>query len=412
MHSNSLHIATKGDLNALDPHSLNETFSIGILGNVMEGLTRRDKNLKTIPGLAVSWQALSPKHWRFFLRRGVKFHDGSPFGAEDVVFTFQRAMHQHSQMKVRVPVGTRIVKVDEYTVDFILERPNPILISDWDSLYIMSKTWAVRHGMAEPLAATARISRPAALTANGTGPFHIVSHLPGMRTVFALNTNWWGQAEHNLTKVILSTVKSSATRVGALLARQVDVIVPAPVEEISWIDAVSYARSITAPELRTIFLNLDSLRKQLLYSDVKGKNPFSDIRVRKAIYQAIDIEALRDKIMRGFSKPSALLISPKLFHLSSEFKRYPFDVAAARSLMKDAGYENGFSIIMDCPNNRYVNDEAICIAIINMLAKINLITHVFPQCRQERLISGFYPANGGDVDGAEQGAISTRLEPG
>jgi len=129
-----LKVATKGELNSLDPHTLNETFSIGILGNVMEGLTRRDANLKIIPGLATHWAVISPLRWRFSLRRNVYFHDGSPFTADDVLFTFKRAAHPDSQMRVRIPRGIKLVRVDDHTVDFILQRPNPILISDWDSL--------------------------------------------------------------------------------------------------------------------------------------------------------------------------------------------------------------------------------------------------------------------------------------
>jgi peptide/nickel transport system substrate-binding protein len=129
---------------------------------------------------------------------------------------------------------------------------------------------------------------------------------------------------------------------------------------------------MTGPELRTIFLNMDSFRDELLYSNVKGKNPFKDARVRKAFYQAIDIEAIKSRVMRGNSAPSSILISPLLFSRAAEIKRHPYDVEAAKKLLAEAGYPNGFEVTMDCPNDRYVNDEAICQAVAAMLARANV----------------------------------------
>ena len=143
----TLHIGVRGDLNLLDPHTLNETFSIGILGNAMEGLTRRDKNLRIVPGLATSWKALSPTHWRFFLRKGVRFHDGAEFTADDVLFSMQRARQPGSQMRVRIPNDARFEKIDRHTVDIHLDRPNPVFHYDWDNLYILSKSWAKKTGL-------------------------------------------------------------------------------------------------------------------------------------------------------------------------------------------------------------------------------------------------------------------------
>jgi peptide/nickel transport system substrate-binding protein len=368
----TLHIGVRGDLNLLDPHTLNETFSIGILGNVLEGLTRRDRNLRIIPGLATSWRKLSPTHWRFRLRRGVRFHNGASFTADDVIFSMHRARMPASQMKVRIPADARFVKVDEYTVDVLLAKPDPILHYGWDNLYILSKSWTEAHGLAAPHPATARAHNLAALTTNGTGPFRIVSHHPGERTVFERNPDWWGGSGTNISRVVLHTVRSPSTRVSALLSRQLDVIAPAPLRELDRISRSGSTHITAGPELRTIFLNMDSTRDQLLYSDLKTANPFKDKRVRLAIYHAIDIETIRSKIMRGFSEPSALLISAALFSDAHKFARHPYDLVWARRLMADAGYVNGFGVTLDCPNNRYVNDEQICTAIVHMLAKINV----------------------------------------
>lgn len=362
----------QGDLNSLDPYSLNESFTIGALGNVYEGLTKRNKDLKIIPGLAERWEIVDPLKWRFYLRKGAKFHNGDDFTADDVLFSAARVTGATSDLKHHIPRGTKVVKVDDYTVEFHLVTPNPILHYEWHNWYIFPKKWAEAHGAIEAQSARAKSLNPFALKANGTGPFSIVSHEPGVRTVFKANPSWWGKPEHNLTEVVFATIKSDATRVAALLSGEVDLIEPVPVQDVERVNATPTTRVLTGPELRTILLNMDSFREELLYSSVKGKNPFKDARVRKAFYQAIDVEAIKVKIMRGMATPSSLLVSPLVFSRSGEFKRHPYDVAAARKLMGEAGYGDGFDLEMDCPNDRYVNDEAICQAVAQMLARINV----------------------------------------
>jgi peptide/nickel transport system substrate-binding protein len=368
--------AFQGDLNALDPYTLNESFSLGALGNVMEGLTKRDKDLKIIPGLAERWEVVDPLKWRFYLRKGVKFHNGEDFTADDVLFSLDRMRSPGSQLKTRAPADMKAVKVDDYTVDFVLTSPNPILHAEWDTWYMLSKKWAEANGATQTQLATATSLSPFALKANGTGPFIIVSHEPSVRTVFRPNPNWWGKKEHNLDEVVFQTIKSDATRVAALLSGDIDMMDPVPVQDVERVKASPNVTVLTGPELRTIFLNMDSFRDELLYSNVKGKNPFKDARVRKAVYQGIDIEAIHTKVMRGLSANSALLISPLLFARAGEFKRWPYDVAAAKKLLTEAGYPGGFEVELDCPNDRYVNDEAICQAVAQMLSRIDIKVRV------------------------------------
>jgi peptide/nickel transport system substrate-binding protein len=285
------------------------------------------------------------------------------------VFSAERARADGSQIKSRLPADAKVVKVDDHTVDFVLASPNPILHYEWDTWYIFSKKWAEKVGAVAPQSATATSLNPWALTANGTGPFKVESHQPGVKTVFKPNPDWWGKPEHNLTEVIFTTIKSDATRVAALLSGEIDMMDPVPVQDVDRVKNNATTNVLTGPELRTIFLNMDSFRDELLYSNVKGKNPFKDARVRRAFYQAIDIEAIKSKVMRGMSAPSAILISPLLFSRSGEFKRHPYDPDAAKKLLADAGYPNGFEVAMDCPNDRYVNDEGICQAVTAMLAR-------------------------------------------
>jgi peptide/nickel transport system substrate-binding protein len=193
-----------------------------------------------------------------------------------------------------------------------------------------------------------------------------------VKTVFKPNPKWWGRVEHNLDEVTFQTIKSDATRVAALLSGDIDMMDPVPVQDVERVKKSPGVRVLTGPELRTIFLHLDSMRDELLYSNVKGKNPFKDPRVRRAVYQAIDMEAIHTKVMRGLSSNSSILISPLLFSRSAEIKRWPYDVAAAKKLLAEAGYPNGFEVEMDCPNDRYVNDEAICQAVTQMQARIGI----------------------------------------
>jgi peptide/nickel transport system substrate-binding protein len=172
--------------------------------------------------------------------------------------------------------------------------------------------------------------------------------------------------------LVFTPFASEASRVAALLSGEVDFMDPVPVQDIERVNNNSGTKVLVGPELRTIFLNMDQMRDELLYSSVKGKNPFKDARVRKAFYQAIDIEAIKSRVMRGLSAPSALLISPLLYSRSGEFKRHPYDPEASKKLLAEAGYPQGFEVTMDCPNDRYVNDEAICQAVTTMLARIGV----------------------------------------
>ena len=375
----TLKFSYQGSLNQLDPYSLNESFTLATLANVYEGLVRRNAQLQLEPALAERWEILSPTHWRFHLRKGVKFHNGNDFNADDVVFSAARVRSQGSDLGKRIDESARIEVIDPYTVDFLLDAANPILHAEWETWFIMDKEWTEANNAVAVTSASDTSVNHAALHANGTGPFRITSHEPGVRTVFESYAGWWDVPLHNLTRVEFTPIASDATRVAALLSGELDLIYPVPVQDIKRVEENAGTRALIGPELRTIYLGMDQRRPELLYSSVKGKNPFQDVRVRKALYQAIDIEAIRTKIMRGMSTPTALLISPYLFSRANEIQRWPHDPAAAKALLAEAGYPDGFELVMDCPNDRYVNDEAICQAVAQMLTKVGVKTSVNAQ---------------------------------
>ena len=379
----SLRYANQGDLKSLDPYTLNESTTHAHLGHVYEGLIARDKDLKIIPGLAESWETPEPTRWRFHLRKGVKFHNGDPFTADDVVFSADRVRATGSNLQTRIAKDAKVVKVDDHTVDFILTSPNPILHSQWDTWYIMDKKWAEANNAAAPTPQAATTPSFASLNANGTGPFTIESHQPGVKTVFKANPNWWRKPEHNLKEIVFTPISSDATRVAALLSGEVDVIEPVPLQDIARVDSSPNAQVLKGPEIRTIFLSMDQVRDELLYSSVKGKNPFKDVRVREAFFKAIDVELIKTRVMRGLSTPSALMIAPQLFKLSGDFTRPKLDPDGAKKLLADAGYPDGFEVTMDCPNDRYVNDAAICQAVVGMLARIGIKVNLLAQPKQQ-----------------------------
>ena len=364
--------AFQGELKGLDPYSLNESFTLGFLTNIYEGLVKRDKNLQIEPALAERWEVLEPTRWRFHLRRGVKFHNGNPFTADDVVFSATRVRSEGSDLKTRLPADAKVVKVDDYTVDFVLGGPNPILHYEWETWFIMDKEWTEANGSVKVTSASDQNASHASLNANGTGPFRLISHQTGVKTVLEPNQAWWSTPEHNITRGEFTPIASDATRVAALLSGELDMVYPVPVQDIKRINANRGTIALTGPELRTIFLGMDQKRDELLHSSVKGKNPFKDLRVRQAFYHAIDIAAIRDKIMRGLATPSAIMISPFLFSRGDQFSRLPHDPAKSKRLLREAGYPDGFAVGMDCPNDRYVNDEKICQAVVGMLAKVGV----------------------------------------
>jgi peptide/nickel transport system substrate-binding protein len=374
-----LRYANQGDLKSLDPYTLNETTTHAHLGQVYEGLTTRDKDLKIIPALAESWETPEPTRWRFHLRRGVKFQNGDPFTADDVVFSADRVRAKGSNLQSRIDADVKVVKVDDYTVDFVLTKPNPLLNSLWDTWYIMDRKWCEENNSVAPTPASATTPTFASLHANGTGAFSIESHQPGVKTVFKVNPSWWRKAEHNLKEIVFTPIGSDATRVAALLSGEVDIIEPVPLQDIARVDASPNAQVLKGPEIRTIFLGMDQVRDELLYSSVKGKNPFKDVRVREAFYKAIDIEAIKTRVMRGLSTPSALMIAPQLYALSKDFTRPKYDPDAAKKLLTEAGYPDGFEVTLDCPNDRYVNDAAICQAVVGMLARIGVKVNLLAQ---------------------------------
>ncbi len=384
VHAQTLRWASQGDPQTMDPHSQNESMTNMMNGQVYEKLVNRDKQLGIVPALATEWQQVSPTLWRFKLRPGVKFHDGTPFNADDVVFSMERGAAPTSTINQYATAVGKPRKVDDLTVEFQLAAPNPIFLQHLETLWIMSKVWCEKNRVARPLDFKNKEESYAGLNANGTGPYMLVSRAPGIKTVYKRNPNWWGKFEGNVQEIVYTPIANDATRLAALVSGEIDFVLdPAP-RDIARLRNTAGVKIIDGPENRIVFIGMDQFRDKLLYGSVPGdRNPFKDQRVRRAMYQAIDIETMKTKLMNGLSVPTGgLTPSPLGAYNDPEIEaRLPYDLAAARKLMAEAGFADGFEVTLDCPNNRYINDEEICIALAGMWAQLKIKVKVNAQPR-------------------------------
>ena len=369
----TLRWASQGDPMTMDPHSQNEGLTNTVNGQVYERLTRRDRALRIVPSLATEWSQTGPTTWRFKLRPGVKFHDGAPFGAEDVVFSVNRAKDEAGTFSVYGKALGTPVAIDPLTVEFRLDRVNPVFLEQLDLIFVMNKAWAEKHKVQKPLNFKAKEESYASFAANGTGPYQLVKREPGIRTSFKRFAGWWGKPEGNVQEIVYLPIANDATRLAALLSGEIDFVLdPAP-RDIARLRNTAGVKIVEGPENRIVFIGMDQQRDELLHGSVKDRNPFKDVRVREAFMLAIDAEAIKANTMRGQSVPTACLAPAAIGCLAPELERRPAaDPAKAKALLAAAGYPEGFELTLDCPNDRYVNDQAICLAAAAMLGKVGV----------------------------------------
>ncbi len=369
----TLRWAAQNDVLTLDPHAQNHSTTNAMMQHAYEGLTRYDRDYKVEPALATGWQQNSPTEWRFNLRRNVKFHDGTPFTADDVLFSFDRVKNSNSSMTIYITGVREVRKVDDFTVDFILERPVPILLRNIIDFRIMSRSWAQKNRSERAQDLKNKEETYASRNTNGTGPYLIKSWSPDQRVVLERNKSWWDSDIGNVEEVVYTPIKQDATRIAALLSGEVDLVTDLPTQDVARLRQNSSIKILDGPEVRTMFVGLDQFSDELKYSPVTGKNPFKDVRVRKALNLAVDVEAIKRTTMRGLSVPAAILVAPGVNGWSADLdKREPFSLQQAKALLAEAGYPDGFEFTLDCPNNRYVNDEEICQALVGMWARMGV----------------------------------------
>ncbi len=362
------------DIPTWDIHSQNNALANGIHAAVYESLVYyNSKTFKPEPILATAWKQMTPTQLRLNLRTGVKFHDGATFSADDAVFSIERAMSKTSNFGIYAQGIDKVVKVDANTIDIFTKDPNPVLLNQLTELRMMSKAWAEKNNSTSPKDIKTQDENFAHRNANGTGPFVLKEWQPDQKMVLTRNPNWWGKSEGNVTEVIYTPVKAVATRMAALLSGEVDLVLDPSPQDLPRVRSEGALKVIDGIENRTIFFGMDQFRNELPGSNIKGKNPLKDQRVRKALYQAIDMNTIARVTLRGLGQPTGALVAPQVNGWTEAVhKRYPFDVAAAQKLLADAGYKDGFEVDFACPNNRYINDEQICQAVTAMWARIGV----------------------------------------
>ncbi|MFW2589532.1 ABC transporter substrate-binding protein [Sagittula sp. SSi028] len=371
-HAEEFKWAVTTDPQTMDPHAVNSTPVLGFLNNVYEGLVRRGKDMTVEPSLATAWEPIGEgEGWRFTLREGVTFHDGSDFTAQDVLFSYERASSEQSDTASWFAPVSDVVVVDDYTIDFMTTAPNPLFPSSIANWMILDSDWAEANGTARP---DKESGNYATLNTNGTGPFRVTTREPGLRTVLEPFDGWWDTAEHNVTRAELTPIQNPATALAALLSGDVDFINPVPIQDVARLQSNPDVSVIQGIEARVIMLGFPHEADALKYSsDVSDANPFSDVRVRKAVAHAINVPAILQTIMRGNAEQVNQLVSSAMSGYSEALPDAPaYDPEQAKALLAEAGYPEGFSFGLKCPNNRYLNDEAVCQAITGMLAQVGI----------------------------------------
>ncbi|MEW9920448.1 ABC transporter substrate-binding protein [Marimonas sp. MJW-29] len=360
------------DPQTMDPHAVNSAAVLGFLNNVYEGLVRRNKEMEIEPALATAWAPIGAgEGWRFTLRQGVTFHDGAAFNADDVIFSYERASSEEADTRSWFAPVSEVIKVDDYTVDIMTTAPNPIFPDSIANWMMMDNSWAEANGTTRP---DKENGNHATLNTNGTGAFRVTAREPGLRTALEPNAGWWDEATHNITRAELTPIQNPATAVAALLSGDVDFINPVPIQDTERLKQNPDVNVIQGIEARVIMLGFPHEAGALKYSaETTDKNPFADARVRQAVAHAVNVPAILQTIMRGNAEEVSQLVSPAMRGYSDALADRPaYDPERAKALLAEAGYADGFTFGLKCPNDRYLNDESVCQAVTGMLAQVGM----------------------------------------
>ncbi|MBZ8141731.1 ABC transporter substrate-binding protein [Rubrivivax gelatinosus] len=372
-----LRVASAFDPQTMDPHAVALLYHQRISSQVYESLVTRNEHYELEPGLASAWQPAGPRAWRFTLRRGVVFHDGTPFTAADAVFSIERALAPPSQRAFQLLGVESVRQLDEQTIEVRTAQPDAVLPEKLQFVGIMSRAWSQQHGVTRAQDFNGRQETYSVRNANGTGPLRLVRYEPDQRTVLARHERWWGWADKrrhgNVGEVVFTTIKSDATRLAALASGEVDLVLDPPFQDVERLMRDPRLAVLRGADLGQQYLVFDLGRDELEFSDLRGRNPFKDLRVRQAVYHAINVDLIVQKVLRGQGVPTGSFLSPRVEGSPAEHdRRLPYDPARARALLAEAGYADGFAVTLDCVNVAW--REAVCQAAAAMLTQVGIRT--------------------------------------
>jgi peptide/nickel transport system substrate-binding protein len=350
--ASSLIVALDVPPRMMNPHGDDSDAGLQYMSNFFDGLLqRKGPDGILAPALAERWERLDQLTWKFYLRKGVKFHNGNPFTAADVKFSFERL--SNPDVSEFLNTGKSIAAVetpDDFTVIIKTKDPIPWFANNMHQIFIMDKESTESRDpgdvMVKPI---------------GTGAYKMVEWVKGSYVRLEANADYWEGAPP-IQNIEIRPIKESSTRFAALAAGQVELMSGVPVELYDKILKNPKLDVVSRPARRSIFLALGN----------KPGSPMADVRVRKAMYMAINEGEIIEKIMRGHATPAAQVPDPPTIGYNGDIKRLPYDLEMAKKLMKDAGYENGFEVTLSGPNDRYVQDEKIAEAAAKYLAKIGI----------------------------------------
>jgi peptide/nickel transport system substrate-binding protein len=373
----TLRVASAFDPQTMDPHALALLYHSRVAFQIYDFLVNRDRNFALEPALATSWKALDATTWRFALRQGVVFHDGTPFTADDAVFSIERALSKPSQRAFLLNGFNGVRKVDAQTIDIVTAQPDAVLPEKLQFVAMMSRAWCETHGVQKAQDFNGKQETHTVRHANGTGPFKLDRYEPDVRVVLKRHAGWWGAKlpgnDGNIDEVTFVSVKSDATRLAALASGEVDLVLDPPFQDVQRLATETQLTLTQTTDIGTQYFTFDQARAELEWSDVKGRNPFKDLRVRRAVAHAVNVDLIVQKVLRGQGKPTGALVSSRVDGALPELEaRLPYDPAKARALLKEAGYPDGFAVTLDCVNIAF--RENVCQAAAAMLTQVGIRT--------------------------------------
>ena len=382
--SQTLRIGIAGQITSLDPHFVDLAPNSILAEHIFDKLVRRNENSSLQLSLAESWRIIDPTTWELMLRKNVRFHDGSRFSAEDVVASLERVQQIKDSpgpfsTYLRAIQGVQIM--DQHRLRIKTHAPYPLLLNDLSTIIIMPKR----------LVNTTTQELDSGKNVIGSGPYKFVSWRNRDHVELVRNDNYWGD-KPPWQRVTLRVISDNELRVQALLRLEVDVIDSVPPQSLARLAQHRHAKTISKPSGRLIFLYLDSQRETSPYISSKDgrptPNPLRDARVRRALSLAIDRDLLQNQILNGLAAPTRNLVPPGLLGHDPELKPDSFNLDAAKRLLSEAGYGDGFSIVVHGPNNRYLNDVEVLRAIAQMWQQLGLNVRVEIMPMRELLTRG------------------------
>ncbi|MBY0337070.1 MAG: ABC transporter substrate-binding protein [Acetobacteraceae bacterium] len=374
----NLTMAVGAPVTSLDPHFHQLSPNNAVAGMVFDRLINTDGQSRMVPGLAESWRAVAPDVWEFRLRRGVRFHNGQEFTAEDVAFTFQRVPNvpnSPSSFAGFVRPIRNVEIVDSHTLRLSTNGPYPLLPQDMTNVYILDRETHQNVTTEQFNSVQAAI---------GTGPYRVLSHRPGDRIEFERNDQYFGERPA-FGRVNYRMITNDSARTAALLAGDVEFIDQVPTADLARLRGDQRVAMSEVTGLRVIYLSLDHMREDAtpFVTDNDGRpiarNPLRDVRVRRALSMGIDRQAIVDRVMEGAATPTGQFFPPGIFSYVPDLPAPRFDAEGARRLLAEAGFPNGFRIQLNGPNDRYPNDGRIIQAIGQMWTRIGVRTTVEAQ---------------------------------